>query len=183
MDQRSFQVKMQGKSLEREAKRLQKEALKERKKAKAELKKGNRATANLYAQNAVRYEQQATQLLQSCATTQGFATDMRQAQVSADMARTMNRATAGMEKCSKAVNLEKISANRNKMDGLKAKMGAANDLMNNTEGEMELNAGAEDLLAALEAENNEDAMLQMADIPTGIPSMGEAQATGNKLGY
>ena len=181
MDKRSFQLKMQGKSLEREAKRLQNEAAKERRKAKAELKKGNRATAQLYAQNAVRYEQQATQLLQSCATTQGFATDMRQAQVSADMAKAMNSATVGMTKCSESVNLDKISANRAKMDGLKQRMGAANDLMNNTEGEMELNAGAEDLLSALEAENNEDAMMQIADIPTGIPSTGQAQA--NKLGY
>ena len=172
---------MQGKSLEREAKRLQNEAAKERRKAKAELKKGNRATAQLYAQNAVRYEQQATQLLQSCATTQGFATDMRQAQVSADMAKAMNSSTVGMTKCSESVNLDKISANRAKMDGLKQRMGAANDLMNNTEGEMELNAGAEDLLSALEAENNEDAMMQIADIPTGIPSTGQAQA--NKLGY
>lgn len=169
MDQKTFEVKMQAKQLEREAKRMQKEANKERNKAKNELKRGNRATAALYAQNAVRYDQQATQLLQSVAATNGYATDMRQAQVSAQMAKTMAQATAGMEKSSKQVNLDKLSANRTKMDGLKQKMGAAHDLLTNGEGEMDLNAGAEDLLATLEQENAEDALTQIADIPSGQP--------------
>lgn len=174
MDKRSFELKMQGKSLEREAKRLQNEAKKERNKAKAELKKGNRATAQLYAQNAVRYEQQATQLLQSCATTQGYATDMRQAQVSAEMARAMNKATEGMAQCSQNINMNKIAANRTKMDGLKSKMGAANELMNNTENEIDLNAGTEELLAALDEENNEAARMEITEIPMGIPTTNQA---------
>ncbi|OHT06981.1 SNF7 family protein [Tritrichomonas foetus] len=181
MDKASFMVKMDGKSLEREAKRLQKEAQKERNKAKAELKKGNRQTAQLYAQNAVRYDQQATSLLQSCSATQGYATDMRNAQVAANMAKTMSKATAGMQKNANKINLDKLSANRTKMDGLKQKLGAAHDLMTNGEGEIDLNAGAEDLLATLEAENAEDAMIQMADIPTGIPSMAAPVGTGTRL--
>ncbi|KAK8894043.1 hypothetical protein M9Y10_022475 [Tritrichomonas musculus] len=169
MDQKTFEVKMQAKQLEREAKRMQKEANKERNKAKNELKRGNRAAAALYAQNAVRYDQQATQLLQSVAATNGYATDMRQAQVSAQMAKTMGQATAGMEKSAKQVNLNKLSANRTKMDGLKEKMGAAQDLLVNGDGQMDLNAGAEDLLATLEAENAEDALTQIAEIPNGQP--------------
>ncbi|KAK8895593.1 hypothetical protein M9Y10_024063 [Tritrichomonas musculus] len=169
MDQKAFEVKMQAKQLEREAKRMQKEANKERNKAKAELKRGNRAAAQLYAQNAVRYDQQANQLLQSVAATNGYAVDMRQAQVSAQMAQTMAQATAGMEKSAKQVNLEKLSANRTKMDGLKEKMGAAQDLLVNGDGQMDLNAGAEDLLATLDAENAQEALTQIADIPMGQP--------------
>ncbi|OHS92867.1 SNF7 family protein [Tritrichomonas foetus] len=180
MNPQAFQVKMQAKQLEREAKRLQKEANKERAKAKAELKRGNRATAQLYAQNAVRYDQQATQLLQSCAATQGYATDMRQAEVQAQMAKTMGVATSGMAQSAQKVNLDKLSENRTKMDGLKQKMGAAHDLLTNGEGEMDLNAGADDLLSQLEAENAEDAMMQIADIPTGVPAMA-APAAGQRM--
>lgn len=161
---------MQSKSLENEAKRLNKEATKERNKAKAALKKGNRGAAQLYAQNAVRYEQQAAQILQSASTTAGYATDLRAGAVTAQMAKNMNMATAGLEKNVKSVNLDKVSAQRTKLDGLKEKMGTANTLLTG-EGDIEVAAGADDLLTALEAENYEDAMMQLSDIPTGAPAM------------
>ena len=134
-----------------------------------ELKKGNRANAALYAKNAMLYDQQATQMLQNVSATNGFAIDMRQAQVEVQMAKTMKTATHGMEKAAKKIHLSKLSANRTKMDGLKQKMGAAHDLLTNGDGEMSLNAGAEDLLATLDAENEQDALSQLADIPNGQP--------------
>ena len=181
MDKVSFKVKMDGKSLEREAKRLQKEAIKERNKAKMELKKGNRSAAALYAQNAVRLEQQANSCLQSCAATQSYATDIRSAQVTADMARTMQTATNAMSKSANSVKLEKISANRTKMDGLKQKLGAAHDLITNGEGDIDLNAGAEDLLSTLEQENAEYALMQITDIPSGVPVMNVPGAADQSL--
>lgn len=179
MNKQSFALKMDSKQLEREARRLQKEATKERNKAKAELKRGNRAAASLYAQNAVRYDQQATAILQNVAATNGMATDMQSAEVTAQMAKNLNNTTKQMQKISNKTNLDQLSANRLKMDGLKQKMGAAHDLLTNGEGEMDLNAGAEDLLAALEAENAQDAITQIQDIPTGMPSIGTA--TGQRL--
>ena len=170
MDKNAFQLKMQSKQLENEAKRIQKEAAKERSKAKAALKKGNRAAAQLYAQNAVRYEQQASQLLQSASTTTGYATDLRQANVAAQMAKNMSVATQGMERNVQQVNLEKVSAQRTKLDGLKAKMGAAHELLAG-EDQMDLQAGADDLLSALEQENQQDVQMQLAEIPTGTPAI------------
>jgi charged multivesicular body protein 1 len=170
MDRNSFQLKMQAKQLENEAKRMQKEAAKERNKAKAALKKGNRAAAQLYAQNAVRYDQQAAQLLQSAGTTSGYATDLRAGAVSAQMAKNMSMATAGLEKNVKAVDLNKVSAQRSKLDGLKEKMGATHVLLAG-EGDMELQAGADDLLSALEAENAEDSMIQLEEIPMGMQAV------------
>lgn len=155
--------------MESESKRLQKQAQKERQKAKMELKKGNRANAALYAKNAMLYDQQATQMLQNVSATNGFASDMRQAQVEAQMAKTMQTAMHGMQKNVKKIHLSKLSANRTKMEGLKQKMGAAHDLLTNGDGEMTLNAGAEDLLATLDAENEQDALSQLADIPNGQP--------------
>jgi len=157
MDQASFNMKMQAKQLEREARNMQKAAQKERAKARMELKKGNRAAAQLYAQNAVRYEQQANTLLQGCAATNGYATDLRAGVVSAQMAQNMNKATAGLNSVVKKVDLQKVSAQRTKMDGLKAKMSTANELLvGQGESEMEVNACADDLLAQLEAENQQD---------------------------
>ena len=166
MDRNSFQLKMQAKQLENEAKRMQKEATKERNKAKAALKKGNRAAASLYAQNAVRYDNQAAQLLQSAGTANGYATDLRNGAVAAQMARSMDQATVGLEAHMNSINIDKASAQRTKLDGLKEKMGTAHELLTG-EADLELQTGADDLLAALEAENAEDVMMQMDEIPIG----------------
>lgn len=169
--QRSFQVKMQGKQLENEAKKCMTEATKHRNKAKAELRKGNRAAAQMYAQSAMRFEQQANQLLQQAGATTSYAIDMRAAETTSQMAHTMALATTQMTETSKKINLDKVSANRSKLNTLKEKMGAAHDLLTVGEDDMEINAGAEDLLAALERENDEYAMAQISEIPQGIPDM------------
>ena len=180
MDKNSFQLKMQGKQLENEAKRLQKEAGKERAKAKAAMKRGNRSAASLYAQNAVRYEQQAASILQSASTTNGYATDLRASAVAAQMSKSMDIATNGLEKHVNAVDLNKVSAQRSKLNGLKEKIGATHELLVG-EGDLELQASADDLLSALEAENMEDQVLQLDEIPGDFPASTEPNsATGYK---
>ena len=67
----TFALKMEAKRLEREAARYQKEANKERNKAKAELRKGNRGSAAVHAQNAVRHEHQTQALLQMSSAISG----------------------------------------------------------------------------------------------------------------
>ncbi|EAX87159.1 SNF7 family protein [Trichomonas vaginalis G3] len=181
MDKNSFQLKMQSKQLENEAKRMMKEAAKEKAKAKAALKKGNRPAAQLYAQNATRYEVQAQQLLHSAATTNGYATDLRAGAVAAQMSKNMQMATSGLEKNVAAVDVQKVSAQRTKMDGLKTKMAAANQLLTG-EDDLEAQAGADDLLAALEAENEADAEIQLDAIPMGTVSVpAEGQKGGVKI--
>lgn len=161
----SFQMKMQAKQLEREAKRMQKESLKEKNKAKAELKKGNRAAANLYAQNSIRYEQQANMLLQQAATANGYSVDLQAGKVNAQMAANMSKATAGLQQATAQVNLQKVSAQRTKMDGLKTRMATANELLTGSSDADGINAGADDLLQALENENFEEATMQISEIP------------------
>jgi phage shock protein A len=58
----NLNVRMNAKSLESEAKHLQNQVDQERAKAKSALSLGNRFTANLYAQKAVRLEQQVHNL-------------------------------------------------------------------------------------------------------------------------
>lgn len=170
--QKSFQVKMHGKQLENEAKRCMTEADKHRKRAQDALKKGSRAAAQMYAQSAVRFEQQANQLLQQAATTIGYSIDMRAAETTTQMANTMSLATGSMAEAANKVNLDQVSANRTKMDGLKQKLEAAHHLLTVGEGDLEIQSGADDLLLALERENQEYEMAQICDIPQGIPEMG-----------
>jgi hypothetical protein len=180
MSAASFKVKMDAKQLENEARRLQKESLKERNKARAELKKGNRAQAAVYAQNSRRFEMQANQILQQAGAVTGFATDMRAAEVTAQTAGAMNAATKSMANSSAKVDITKLSANRQKMDGLKQQLGAANDLLCSTEGDVALEAGANDLLDALEQENA-FSMMQLEEIPDGIPMSPASTLPGRKI--
>lgn len=165
-----MQLRMQAKQFENEAKRLNKEATKERNKAKAALKKGNRAAAQLYAQNAVRYEQQANNLLQSAATTQGYATDIGAARVTAQMNRNMAVATHGLQQNVAAVNVDKVAAQRSKLDQLHDKVNVANQLVTG-ESDLSVQAEGDDLLAAIEMENMEEMSAAMDEIPMGAPAV------------
>lgn len=185
MDQQVLEIKMKATQLQNEAQKVLKECVKERLIAKNDLKKGNRATAALHAQNAVRYEQQAKQMLQNVAALNGYATNLQQAQTSASMAQTMNQAANSIQKNQKQTNLNQLSANRTKMDGLKQNMGAAHDLLTNGEGQMDLDAGADDLLATLETEVTMDHAAQMPTIPHGqqvlnTPNAQTASTSGTK---
>lgn len=160
---RAFQIRGQAKQLEREARRLLKESNKERQRVKSELSRGNRATASLYAQNAVRYQQ----LLQSAAAVNVMVLDMKAAHAAARTAKTMGVAAGAMRQATAQVNLAQLSKNHTKMDGLKQQMGAAQEMLIG-EGEVQLQAGGEALLAELEEENNALAMMAIATIPKGI---------------
>lgn len=165
-----MRLKLQGKSLENEAKRLQKEAAKEKMKAKQAQKKGNLSQAKLFAMNAVRYEKQAQHILQSSATTNGYAVDIRNGAVAAQMYKNMNQATTGLEKNVKSIDVDKVSAQRTRMDKLKEQMHTASTLLNGEE-DLGLMDGADALLEQLEMENIEDCNLNLAQIPLDSPPM------------
>lgn len=179
MDKTSMRMKLEGKSLENEAKRLLKEAQKEKMKAKQAQKKGQIASARLFATNAVRYEKQAQQLLQSSATTNGYAVDVRNGAVAAQMFQNMNKATSGIEAHMKKIDVQKVSATRTKMNGLKESISTANTLLNG-EDDLELVDGAEGLLEQLEMENMADVDLNLEAIPSGVPGSGYQQSGMNK---
>lgn len=179
MDPTSFDLKMKAKQLEREAKKLQKEATKERNKAQNELKRGNRAAAQLYASNAVRYDQQATTMLQNCAAITGMQTDLRQAQITQQVAATQKATTKQMGKTVEQINLEKVSKDRIAMDALNSKTGAAHQLLTNGENQNDLDALTDDLLNQLSAENQVDITDTGLSIPTStIPNAPMPSAMG-----
>jgi hypothetical protein len=164
----SFQVRLQSKQLEGEASRLQKEAAKERNMAKVQLKRGDKARATIHAQNSVRFEKQAEQTLQQAGALAGYAADMRSAETTAQTAATMGVATGAMETTASNVNITRLTANRQKMDGFKQSLGAANDMLCSTEADIGLEAGSKDLVQALE-EEIQAGLLGLGEIPLGRP--------------
>lgn len=99
----------------------------------------------------------------------GYATDLRIAGVTADLAKILNTTTQQMEALTKKMNLPKMSGDRTTLDGLKQIIGAAQDLLTQGEGQVETQAAADSLLAALEDEITESAMIQISDIPSTTP--------------
>lgn len=179
-DATSMRLRMQAKQQEVEARRLMKESQKERSKAKAALKKGNRPAANLYAQNAVRYEQQANKLLQNSAASVGMMTDVQAAETSAQMARAMGVTTSQMGKISNQINMDKVSADRGKMDELKDRMSTAHELLTHGNDALELEAATSDALAALEDEIYAENEVAMEEPPMSIPQAGVAQGNATR---
>jgi hypothetical protein len=98
--------------------------------------------------------------------------DIQKAEVNSQTAEMMKTANRAIENAMKNVNLDELAKVRHRMDGLKQQGGAVHELIVNGEGDMEINAGAQDLLAQLEEENNQMMMMEMAEIPQGIPAMG-----------
>lgn len=173
-----FALRMQAKQLEHEARRCQQESGKDRNKAKAELRKGNRGMAQMYAQTSVRADGQASTLLQQSAAVTAQRIDLQMARTTAETAKTMDIATKAMADATKRVDLEQLSANRTKMDGLRSQLGAANDLLTMGEAQLDVQAGADALLGNLEAEIQEEAMMQIAGIPgTHEAEMGTIMAS------
>ena len=181
MDPTSLNMKIQSKQLEHEAQKFQKMSQQERNKARIELKKGNRAAAQMYAKQAVMYEQQQIKLLQNAGAVNGYTTDLRQGQVQAQMSKTMDDATKHMQKTSNQVNLNKVAANRNKMDGINQKLGAAHVLLTGDPNQANINAAADDLLYSLDDEIQMQRLMDqgLVEIPLNSNMYGTADSDAN----
>lgn len=165
MNQKSFEMRMQSKQLEREAKKASKEALKQRNLAKKELARGNRAAAQLYAQNAIRYEQQANQLLQNCSAISSMATDINTAETTGKMAHMQSVATSELNQKVSQIDPNKVAAQRVAYDAHKSNLNAVNDIITNPEGQQDLAMGADNILDSLYDEIAMDQEAQLSQIP------------------
>jgi 5,10-methylenetetrahydrofolate reductase len=161
----AFTLQMQGKQLENEARRLQRESAKARNQARQYLKRGFPKQAKVHAQNSYRLEEQAKQLLKQAGAILGFAIDLRAAEVTAQTAAMMNTAVVSIEA---AVNLTQLAANREEMARHMADLAEANKALCSTKGEPSLQAKTDELLDALEQENEAE-LLQLDPIPVGPP--------------
>jgi phage shock protein A len=130
----NLKVRMNAKSLESEARRLQNQVAQERAKAKSALSLGNRFTANVHAQNAVRLEQQVHDLFQYSAAITGMGIDIQKAEVNSQTAQMMKIANRAIENATKNVSLDELAKVRHRMDGLKQQAGAAHKLIVNGDG-------------------------------------------------
>eukprot|EP01096_Ripella_sp_DP13-Kostka_P010007 TRINITY_DN3884_c0_g1_i1.p1 TRINITY_DN3884_c0_g1~~TRINITY_DN3884_c0_g1_i1.p1 ORF type:complete len:213 (-),score=114.86 TRINITY_DN3884_c0_g1_i1:123-713(-) len=109
MENQLFNLKFTSKQFQRQAKKSEKEIKKEKLKLKKAIETGNTEGAKIYAENAIRYKNQATNYLRLGSRLDAFAarleTEIRMNQVS----RSMGSIVMGMDKAMKAMDLEKIS--------------------------------------------------------------------------
>ncbi|OHS98024.1 SNF7 family protein [Tritrichomonas foetus] len=167
----------QAQELEREAKENMVESMKERKLAKIELKRGNRAAAQLHAQNCIRYEKSSKDMLLNVSSLKSMISDLIQSQNTEKMAENMNQTTKEMSKAAAQTNIQKVSENRNQYDQNRTRMQTAHQLLTNEEGQEDLNAMADGVIDLLDVENIEDANAAINDIPIGmgVPQYGNQQ--------
>lgn len=159
----SLEMKMQAKMYEAEARRYNKEAAKERKKAKAALRMGDRAAATIHAQNVIRNENHADDIIKAASANINFALLMQEAEVTKKTANALDTTQNEMNKVVGDIDFEKLAENRQKLDGLKLKIQNLNELLKDNDDE--LIPYADDILAALEAEILADSMIELDQIP------------------
>lgn len=109
MEAQLFNLKFTSKQFQRQAKKSEKEIKKEKLRLKKAIEQGNTDGARIYAENAIRYKNQATNYLRLSSRLDAFAarleTEIRMNQVS----RSMGAIVMGMDKAMKSMNLEMVS--------------------------------------------------------------------------
>jgi charged multivesicular body protein 1 len=117
-----LQARLQARQLESEARRLQKESNRAREQARRDFQAGNNEAARLHAQEAVRAAQGATQLLQQSSAVSGLALDIQSAQMTAEVAESLARATQAMEDANHEIDLDGLAADTAKFDNMRSAM-------------------------------------------------------------
>lgn len=160
---------------------MQQQSSKERSLAKSEMRKGNKAMAQLHAQNAIRFEQQANMILQNACGVHAVRIDIAKAKATRDMVAMQEEAAKQMEQVVKKIDPVKVTKTQMRMDATKEKVGVVNQVMNPAG---TVDAGAEDLMAALENEISVEGLNAAVNIPQGQPVQGYQQGVqqGNR-GY
>ena len=172
-----LKLRVQEKMLMKEAQREEKNANKERNKAKAALKKGNREFARVYAENAIRSQNNAIFLQQNAAKVSSMVVDLKMAEVQAKMAKSLDMCVKELEKSVGSMDLTKIAAATLKYDQIRGKVSEGMSIINAAD--VQVQNESEDILGDLEneilLEMDQAIDIPMAEIPQG-------QATVQKPG-
>lgn len=158
-----LKLRVQEKMLNKEAAREEKNADKERAKAKAALRKGQREFAKVYANNAIRSQQQALLLQQNAAKISSMVLDLKMAEVQKKMAQSLDAVVKELEKSVGQMDMEKIAAAAVKYDKIRGRVSETNQIITTPEGSVE--AEGEDLLSALENEIAVEMDMEVPEIP------------------
>ncbi|OMH80787.1 Vacuolar protein-sorting-associated protein 46 [Zancudomyces culisetae] len=109
MDNSIFNIKFQAKLLQKQSRKAEKEEKKELQKLKTSMQKGNRESARIYAENAIRKKREAIDLLQFSSRVEAMASRLQTANTMGKLTASMGVVVKGMERAMETMNLEKMS--------------------------------------------------------------------------
>jgi len=109
LDELALQLKFSSKQLERMSKRCEKEEREEKSKIKKALEKGNTENAKIYAENAIRKKNEATNYLRMAARVDGVASRVKSAAAMNHVLKNMGQVTKSLDKAINAMDLQKVS--------------------------------------------------------------------------
>ncbi|TGZ83668.1 hypothetical protein EX30DRAFT_393238 [Ascodesmis nigricans] len=104
-----FQLKFTAKSLQRQAAKANKEEIAEKNKIKKAMQQGNNDIARLYAQNAIRKNNERLNLLRLASRIDAVASRVQTAVTMRQVSGSMAQVVRGMDGAMKNMDLEKIS--------------------------------------------------------------------------
>ncbi|GMM34116.1 Did2 protein [Saccharomycopsis crataegensis] len=109
LEQSLFQLKFTAKSLNRQAQKAGKEEQKEKAKIKKAMQQGNNDIAQIYAQNAIRKQNERLNLLRLASRIDAVSSRVQTAVTMRQVSGNMTNVIKGMDKALQSMNLEKIS--------------------------------------------------------------------------
>jgi charged multivesicular body protein 1 len=109
METQLFNLKFASKQLQRQSRKCDKQVRVEKLKLKRAIEAGNKDGARIYAENAIRNQNQAVNYLRLSSRIDAVASRVETAVRMKQVTRSMSGIVKGMDKAMKSMNLEKIS--------------------------------------------------------------------------
>ena len=108
MEDQLFNLKFTAKQLERQHKKCEKEEKKEKERVKKAIQKGDKETARIYAENAIRKHNEGVNFLRMSARVDAVASRVKTAITMKQVTKDMGGMVKTMDKALKSMNLEKV---------------------------------------------------------------------------
>ena len=119
VDDICFEMKFQGKSLERLSKKAEKDEKKARKQCKDAITRGNKEAAEIYAQNAIRHRGESNNFLRMASKVDGVASKLKSVQLQKSVAQGLGQMSTEM---GRALEQTDVMAIAQQMDGFERRL-------------------------------------------------------------
>eukprot|EP01135_Chromosphaera_perkinsii_P002259 Nk52_evm45s221 gene=Nk52_evmTU45s221 len=116
LEDQLFNLKFTAKQLERQHKKCEKEEKQQKEKVKKAIQKGDKETARIYAENAIRKHNEGVNFLRMSARVDAVASRVKTAITMKQVTKDMGGMVKTMDKALKSMDLEKITAVMDKFE-------------------------------------------------------------------
>mmetsp|Transcript_37362 Transcript_37362/g.93857 ORF Transcript_37362/g.93857 Transcript_37362/m.93857 type:complete len:207 (+) Transcript_37362:86-706(+) len=182
MEKQLFELKLTSKQLARMSKKAEKKEALERRKLKKAIEQGNKAGAQIYAENAIREKNNSINYLRLSSRVDAVASRLETAVRMKTVSRSMSSIVSGMDKAMKHMDIEKISQVMDKFEKNFEDLDVQSSYMEgaiNSTVTLSTPQDEVDALIAKEAELHEldvSCILDTASVSTADPAAAQAAA-------